>query len=210
MSNMTRGTGLSKGIVARNAESDAERAARLQKRRDARLAARAATEIEQPEIKGAAPTTRGEKAGKAAAAASGQASAHAATESVTPGQYLPPKPMSGTQSSYGSGEPEGSSSGGEGGGMGGMMGGMGGMGDMMGGMGGGGGGGEGGGGGGMGMMSGMSSAIGRDTAAIDDTKDQALDALMASDADMEAHQSVIAADTGTSGRAQELLRKKRI
>jgi hypothetical protein len=177
------------------------------------LAARAATEIEQPEIKGAAPKTRGEKAGKAAAAASGQARAHAATETVKAGQYLPPKPMSGTQSSYGSGEPEGSSSGSSGGmgGMGDMMGGMGGMGDMMGGMGGGGGeGGGGGGGGGMGMMSGMSSAIGRDTAAIDDTKDQALDALMASDADIEAHQSVIAADTGTSGRAQELLRKKRI
>ena len=131
------------------------------------------------------------------AKAGGKATQKAAAR-IDAGQYLPPVPGGGTQASYGDGEPAGGGGGGsidvnvnmEG--MGDMGGGEGGGMSSMGGGGGGGGGGMsgGGGGGGGGMGSGWQAQMGKDIASMDDTRDQAHEALFQDDTDIESMQAI--------------------
>lgn len=108
----------------------------------------------------------------------------AAAARVDAGQYLPPLPGSGTQASYGDGAPSGGGGssvnvnvsyegGGEGGGQG---------------------------GGGMSMGGDMQSAgaaqLGKDIAAMDDTIDQATEALFQDDTDIETMQAIAEAEQG--------------
>ncbi len=118
----------------------------------------------------------------------GKATQEAAAR-IDAGQYLPPTPGGGTQASYGDGEPAGgggtninvnmSYEGGEGGG-----------GFSMGG------GGEGSGGGMGGMQQAGAAQLGQDIAAMDDTRDQAHEAMFQDDTDIEAMQAIAEAQQG--------------